>query len=432
MSAPGEARWQPTVALASAAAVVAGCLALAVLIRRADLVVVAAPLTAVVLAALTRAPARGAGGTVDLRVPSGSVWEDDIARATVEVHTSTAIDLARLAVVHAAEFAIETPGALRCVRPTPGRPAVVPLDLRALHWGRSLVGPVTATFTAAQGMLRRSDIVSRTCIVTTVPLRAVFDATDVVPRAAGMVGAHRSRLAGSGTDLLAVRPFAPGDRLRRITWPVSLRTGQLHVTTTTDDRDTDVQLVVDTGVDIGDVTRGAATSLDVAVRASASVAEHYLRQGDRVGLIDLGATMRPVRLAAGRRHMLLILDVLLGATVRRPEHDRITRLLREVPPRALVIVFSTLLEEMIGRHIAALARAGHTVLVIDTLAPDTAVAPTGEWTALARQIALLGRDTLRQSLAELGVPVVPWRGARSLDAVLLGLAKAAKTARRVR
>lgn len=430
MSRP--ARWQPTVALASAAAVVAGCLALAVLIRRPDLVVVAAPLLAAVLAALARPPAVDDAATVELVVPSGSVWEDDIARAIVTVRTTSRVDLARLAAVHDPHLRIENGGALRCVRPTPDRPAQLTLCVRALHWGRSLLGPATVTFTAGHGLLRRRDIASRTGIITTVPLRSVFDATDVVPQAAGLVGGHRSRRPGSGTDLLAIRPFAPGDRLRRITWPVSLRTGQLHVTTTTDDRDTDVQLVVDTGVDIGSSVGGAPSSLDVAVRASAAVAEHYLRQGDRVGLIDLGATMRPVRPAAGRRHMLLILDVLLGASVRQADHDRITRLLRDVPPRALVIVFSTLLDDMIGRQVATLARTGHTVLVIDTLAADPMPAKPGEWTALATQLAMLRRDTLRQSLVELGVPVVAWRGARSLDAVLLGLAKAATASRRIR
>ena len=428
MSSP----WRPTAALATATTLGTACLALAVALRRADLVAVAAPLLVAVIRALR--PADGgdpAGATVTLTVPARAVWEDESVTARLEVRVDRPVDLARVAVVHGPGVRVEPPGALCCLLPRPGRPAHGEVRLRALHWGRTLVGPATAVLTAGHGLLRRGELASRTGALTTVPLRAVFEATDVVPRASGMVGAHRSRLAGAGTDLLAVRPFVAGDRLRRITWPVSTRTGRLHVTTTTDDRDTDVQLLVDSTAALGGAPDGE-TSLDVAVRAAASVAEHYLRRGDRVGLIDLGAALRPVRVAAGRRHLLLVLDVLLGATVRRPDHARIARLLSAVPPRALVIVFSTLVDEQVARHVAAAARAGHAVLVVDTLPADAAPPAGSEWTPLAWQLALLGRDTVRRRLAEVGVPVVPWRGARSLDEVLLRLARAAAVPRRAR
>jgi uncharacterized protein (DUF58 family) len=419
-------RWHPTVALVTALSLIATSLVLAVILRRPDLVIVAAPLSVGVMAALLRRPA-DADDSVRLVVPDGSVWEGDVAAATVEVRTEAGVDLARVAVAHGAGVQVEPPGTLQCVvPPAPGDVATARLPLRALHWGRTLIGPVGVTFTAAHGLLRREGRPGHSTTLTVVPLRSVFDATDAVPRAAGLVGTHRSRLPGSGTDLLAIRPFAPGDRLRRITWPVSLRTGQLHVTTTTDDRDTDVQLIVDTAVDVGDDHSDLGTSLDVTVRAAASIAEHYLRQGDRVGLIDLGSARPPVRLNSGRRHMMQVLAALLGsATSFRIDSERVGRRLQGVPPRALVMVFSTLLDSSISGHLAALAQAGHTVLVIDTLPPGASVVARNEWTPLAWRVAILARDTLRHRLAELGVPVVAWQGARSLDQVLLGLSRAA-------
>ena len=77
-----------------------------------------------------------------------------------------------------------------------------------------------------------------------------------------------------------VRPFRAGDRLRRINWPVSSRTGTLHVTATWSDRDTEVVLLLDTEHDLGisEGVDGRASSLDIAVRAAAAIAEHYLHR----------------------------------------------------------------------------------------------------------------------------------------------------------
>lgn len=418
-------RWHPTVALVTALSLIATSLVLAVILRRPDLVIVGAPLCIGVVAALLARPT-DADDSVRVVVPEGAVWEGDVADATVEVRTAPGVDLVRIAVAHGVSVQVDAPGTLQCVAPAPVEVAIAQLPLRALRWGRTLIGPVGVTVTAAHGLLRREARPGHSTTLTVVPLRSVFDATDAVPRAAGLVGTHRSRLPGSGTDLLAIRPFAPGDRLRRITWPVSLRTGQLHVTTTTDDRDTDVQLIIDTAVDVGTGRSDFGTSLDVTVRAAASIAEHYLRQGDRVGLIDLGSARAPVRLNSGRRHMMQVLAALLGsATSFRPDTDRVARRLQGVPPRALVMVFSTLLDPSISGHLAALAQAGHTVLVIDTLPPGAGVVARDEWTPLAWRVAMLARDTLRHRLGELGVPVVAWQGARSLDQVLLGLSRAA-------
>ena len=49
------------------------------------------------------------------------------------------------------------------------------------------------------------------------------------------------------------------------------------------------------------------------MRAAAAVAEHYLRAGDRVGLVDLGQRYRLVPARNGRTQLVRMLDVLLDA-----------------------------------------------------------------------------------------------------------------------
>lgn len=431
MTAPGE-RWRPTPALLAGAVVVVGCLLLAVLLRRPDLVVIGAPFLIGALVALVSAPPDDVTVRVELQAPSGAVWEDERFELTARIEVDANIDVALVGVVTNDGLAPDRSDVLRCVRPVAGVPLLLPIRAEAVRWGRWTAGPVSISLGAAHGLLRRTCAARGAALVSVVPIRGSFEATDALPHAAGMVGGHRSPRPGDGSDLLALRPFVPGDRLRRITWPASLRTGRLHVLATTDDRDADIELVLDTWSELGVAGTPAGTSLDASVRAAASIAEHYLSRGDRVGLIDLGRPARPIRLAAGRRHLQVILDALLSVRVRTPDAGVTTRALGRVGPRALVVVLSTLLSEPIGGHVAALAQAGRAVLVVDTLPADVVVPPTGAWTPLAWRLALLRRDTLVESLSERGVPVARWQGAGSLDAVLRRLSVATRAARRSR
>src|SRR6185312_1797805 len=149
--------------------------------------------------------------------------------------------------------------------------------------------------------------------VTTVPLPDTFSARVPVPRPDGLVGQNRSHHPGDGGEFADIRRFRFGDRLRRVHWPVSIRTGQLHVTATHADQDSEILLLVDAMNDIGhsEGVQGASSSLDNAVRAAGAIAEHYLRTGDRVGLLVLGARDLPsLHAASGRGHLRRVLDVL--------------------------------------------------------------------------------------------------------------------------
>ena len=96
---------------------------------------------------------------------------------------------------------------------------------------------------------------------------------------------------------------------------MSSRVGTLHVTSTWADRDAHVMLLLDSEHDIGvsEGIDGAASSLDIAMRAAAAVGEHYLRAGDRVSLVDLGRRVRDVPAGSGRRHLRRLLEVLVAA-----------------------------------------------------------------------------------------------------------------------
>jgi uncharacterized protein (DUF58 family) len=216
--------------------------------------------------------------------------------------------------------------------------------------------------------------------------------------------------------------------MRRINWRTSLRAGELQVNATTTERDAEVVVLLDARFDAGSSggIDGRASGVDVAVRAAAALAASYLRLGDRVGLVTYAAATRTVPARSGRGQLDRLMTALLETSAPRDGGGE-PRLPapRGLDPRALVLVVSPLVGRYVFEQAAALGRAGHSVVVVDTLPGDAAQAAAGPWAAAVTRLWLLERATRIGQLRSLGVPVVPWRGSGSLDAVLLELSRAA-------
>ncbi|MEU4393314.1 DUF58 domain-containing protein [Kribbella sp. NPDC023855] len=346
------------------------------------------------------------------------------------------IDLVVMALVRSPWFRYDPPQAAVAEPVTEGA-VTVEVGVRSERWGlRELEHPHVIA-TSVLGAYRVQVTSPAAVAVKTLPLRAGFEAVDAVPRPAGLVGLHRSRRPGEGTELAGVRPFRTGDRLRRINWKVSARTRELHVTSTWSDRDTEVVLLLDSGTEVGvsEGIDGRSSSLDTAVRAAASIAEHYLRHGDRVRLIDTGTTVGGVRAGSGRAHLRRILDVLVHADRGGRQHDE-NQLARRhrIRSDSLVIVLSPLLRKAMLGYIVTLVHSGCTVIAVDTLPPDAGdVIDVAEHDAkawpLAWRLRLLERRAELDRLSDLGVPTVGWRGAGTLDEVLRDAARVASAPR---
>ena len=298
------------------------------------------------------------------------------------------------------------------------------------------------TVTAAGGLLRwgPQSLPART--VRVVPLTDRFDGAADVPQARGAVGVHRSLRPGEGSELAGIRRFGAGDRLRRINWRVSLRAGELHVNDTVAERDAEVVIILDGRYDAGASggIDGSASGIDIGVRAAAALARFYLQLGDRVGLITQGERVLRLPSATGRRQLTRLLDVLLDVRaplVRTGEPEIVDPV--GLDPRALVILLSPLVGVTVFDRAAGLTRLGHPLVVVDTLPADAGPqvdAPQSDapqfdapqfdaqWTDVALRVWRLQRESRRHRLGELGVPIVAWRGAGSLDAVLRDLARA--------
>jgi uncharacterized protein (DUF58 family) len=431
-----DSNWQPTAALGRALVVGAVAVATALVVGDPTLAVFGAPFVTLAALGLVHRPTREP--RLDSHLDHFSLQE---GRGTTS----------RLGMVDADDVEFVTRVAARppyvAIRPAGGRvgrllvgprskdSTVSDVEISPRRWGRRILGEENVGLYTRWAGFRFGPVALGGQQVRVLPATAPYDSRAEVPQPLGLVGAHRSRRSGSGTELAGIRLFQPGDRRRRINWRVSLRTGALHVVTTRAEEDTGVLLVVDALADHGASggVDGAASSLDLTVRAAAAVAEHHVRTGDRVALRVVGRGREQIGYGAGARHLRRIQDQL--ATIRTGDvPDLDTGVLQlGVTGGAVVIVMSPMLAESVGTVAATLTRRGVAVLVIDTLPPDAGPAVV-EGTdpriaALAWRMRRLERSVVLDRLSALGCPVVAWRGPGTVDDVMRRLARRAEMPR---
>jgi uncharacterized protein (DUF58 family) len=219
-------------------------------------------------------------------------------------------------------------------------------------------------------------------------------------------GNYVSRTAGEGLEFAGIRPYSSGDRVRRVHWRASLLRQQLYVTEYYCERNADVVILLDTLVSLGSPQ---ANTLDVAVRAAASLSAHYLYHKDRVGLIHYGGVCTWLTPATGQLQLYRILDALLGA---QTLFSYLTGDIARIPPRvlpagALIFVITTMLDPRIDVALHdLLARGFQFVLIIISPARVMSITRHRDHQDATGHLWRLEMDLRLHEFQRLGVSVV--------------------------
>lgn len=422
-------QWRPTTAHVRAQ--LGGLLfaVVAVLARRPDLLVLGTPFVAAAVWATVQRPTSPLEvaqsiGHPTLREGEATTWH--IAISDVE---GRADDVA--AVLEAPLWIDQQPvdGQVVSLREDGDDPLRV--VIRPTRWGCRGVGPALVVASSAWAGFRwETQNYADSVMLVTLPKPSAFDASAPAVRRPGLVGANRSPRQGGGMEFATIRPFQPGDRLRRIHWARSLRTGTLHVTSTWADHDRHVVLLVDALDDLGESEGidGLASSLDITMRAAGAIAEHFIGTGDRVALVVLGARgIQRLPPAAGHRHLRRLLEVLANVQPANALLDD-GRMPRGLGDGALVLMLSPLVSAGALQRLVAIADRGLAVVAIDCLPTGLAHQEAEDpYVGIAWRIELLKRERDILRIRESGIPVVPWSGPGSLDLVLRDLQHHART-----
>jgi uncharacterized protein (DUF58 family) len=102
-----------------------------------------------------------------------------------------------------------------------------------------------------------------------------------------LAGDFRSSSHGAGTELAIVRPYVPGDDVRRMDWNVTARTGEPHIRVDLAERVLVTWLLLDTSasMEFGTADRRKA---DVAEGVAIAIGHLATRRGNRLGVVTHG------------------------------------------------------------------------------------------------------------------------------------------------
>jgi len=278
----------------------------------------------------------------------------------------------------------------------------------AARWGRYPVRAAVRVL-GRGGLLEGTGVadIAEICVFpVAAPQSTAIPRTDLLDR----LGTHLTRHVGPGVEYASIRPYVPGDQLRTVNWPVSARRNALHVTERVTERAAEVVVLIDTYAQ----PPGPATAASERMaRGAAQVVQSALRYGDRAGLVALGGrSTRWLSPDIGQRQFYRILDTMLGAadTFETATGTLAPRL--AVPPGAIVVAFSTMLETEFALALIDLRKRGHAVVAVDVLEGSPL---EGEHDPLVNRMWALQRSFMYRDMATVGVDIVGWPGIATLD-----------------
>ncbi len=224
----------------------------------------------------------------------------------------------------------------------------------------------------------------------------------------GTIPAHQG---GPGVEFFGVRPYQPGDPLRRVNSRVSARYAEtLFVNEFEQERVADVGIILDARAR-SDIVGPHGSLFEHGIQAAAALADSLLVQGNRVGLLVYGDSIDWTFPGYGKLQREKILRALAAAQ----PGDRIaletldsmpTRLF---PIRSLLIVISPLLLEDV-RPLAALRGRGYQMIVIspDPVSFERMVLGRKPDGMLGAELAEIERMLLLKKLSQAGVATINW------------------------
>jgi len=302
--------------------------------------------------------------------------------------------------------------------------------VRCARWGAFRVGRVYLRAHDWFGLFRRELVLDRRQPLKVYPseehLRDLLRPTDTQV----FSGNHVARQKGEGIEFADLRQFVPGDRIRHVNWRASARRGELWVNEHHAERNADVVILLDS---FAEARRGDRSTLDPALRAAGTLAARYLRQKDRVGFVTFGGILNWLLPTTGTVQLYRIVDAMLDTQIVLSFAWRDIRTVprRTLPPQALVLALTPLLDERSETALLDLRGRGFDLVVIEISPLSLLPESPGELGELADRLWRLRRGAMRGRFERAGIPVVVWDEETSLAAAVEEVSSYRRRARAV-
>ena len=238
------------------------------------------------------------------------------------------------------------------------------------------------------------------------------------PQTKGFAGPIPSRQGGAGVDFLIVREYQSGDPLRQINWKISARhESAMYTTIYEQQRIADIGIILDSRMQC-DIHSGELQLFENSVGAAGALAELFLDDGNRVGLLVYGATLSFAFPGMGKIQRERILQALAraqtGFSYALEKLDYIPT--RFFPPRSQIILISPLTNDDVP-VLGFLSAQGYSVMVIspNPILFEAGNQPNTSAEEIARLCAQTERLAMFNALRRSGVQVVDWDVTKPLE-----------------
>lgn len=278
--------------------------------------------------------------------------------------------------------------------------------------GKHVFAESVVTAWSRWGLASKIESVSHESMIIAHPRIAPVGAVTIHPRRTrAFAGPVKANQGGQGLDFFGCRSYVPGDDIRRINWRAYARQDTLIVNEYELERLADVNVIVDARLR-AHCQLGNETTFDHSIRAAGSLASHFLRVGNIVGLLVYGDLVHWVFPGVGKRQERKILDALSSSYAADKE---VFEDLRNVPTRLFpaqsqLVFVSPLKNEDDVEVIALLIDQGYSIILVCPHATTWEKKQIGSSPSaqMASRMATLRRSLFLDSLVRTGTRIVNW------------------------
>ncbi len=403
--------------LGAYAVLAAAALVAALAFRRTELAAIAAPFALLVALGVRVTPPR-LRAWVD--VDRERALEGDVLHATVTVRTDEAVD--RLEVGLALPDGVELEGGRNpvAVRLAGGEERELALRVRCVRWSSVELGEVWLRTRDHIGLVRFEGRIDRRRPLRIYPRPERLRRLVSPAHTQAATGSEVARLRAEGLEFADTRPFVAGDRVRSINWRATARRGALVVNERHPERNADVVVFLDSFAEARTSDEG---TLEQAVRTAATVASRFLERRDRVGLVAFGGILRWLEPGGGLVQQYRLVDALLETGVEFSYAWKDVNVIpaRTLPPRALVVAVTPLLDERSIGALLDLRGRGHDLVVLE-ISPEPYLEPGRDRSDVAAlRLWRLQRSDLRARFERLGAAVATLDDETTMEEALEGV-----------
>jgi len=404
-------------------------LLMALVLGRPELVVLAAPFALIVALGVALAP--DPRPRLSVRLDRQRVLEGD--EVSVELELESERPIGHLELLLAVPDGLELAGGSNPValQLPEAEPRTLELPLRCVRWGGYAVGKTTLRARDRFGLFVYDGELDLSTPLKVYPraeaLREAIRPAETQVYSGNQVARHR----GEGIEFADLRPFVTGDRMRRINWRASARRNALWVNEQHPERNAEVVIFLDS---FAEARRGESSTLDLSVRAAASLLAAYVGHRDRIAFVSFGGILRWLVPGTGLTQLYRVVDSLLDTeiTLNYAWKDVDVIPARTLPPQALVLAVTPLLDERAVSALLDLRGRGFDLGILEISPVPFAEPAASESEALASRLWLLRRQALRARYERAGVAVAEWREGTPIAVALEEVTAFRRSARHMR